>query len=208
MKQIDGVWIPDGGEVCYQWSMVEIGIPSLLINVAQRLNKKPRSVVHAGGNIGLYAIEFSKHADNVYVFEPSNQNFHALAMNCAKHENIFLYKSALGNQNTPIELVNNEPINSGTWRVKGIGGNIPTLKIDDLCLSDVDIIHLDIEGYELYALQGAEKTILKSFPVVAFELMQHSDKYNYTKKDIFEYVQSLGYNKYHFYANEVVFIKE
>lgn len=206
MKQIDGVWIPNGGDVCYQWTVAEIGIPSLLVDIAMSLGRQPRSIIHAGGNIGLYAIEFAKMGQHVYVFEPSNENFTPLSLNCSRYENVFLYKAALGNVRGPISVVNDEPDNTGTWRVQQCG-HIPILLIDDLGLTDVDIIHLDVEGYELPAIQGAEATILKNHPVLAFELMQHNQKYNYTQEDLFNYVQSLGYNSYKFYCNEVVFVR-
>lgn len=208
MKQKpDGLWIPDTGDTCYDWTMVEIGIPSLLMNTLKEFNRPLNSVIHAGGNIGIYALEFAKHAKNVYVFEPASENFSALCMNCAKHENIFLYKAALGDKHNTINMMNPAPDKQcGAWKVDRSLGNVPTLRIDDLNLIDLSIIHLDIEGYELFALKGAEETIKRCKPLIAFEILSHSDKYNYTTKEMYDYLVSLGYNKSMPYGNEIMFM--
>ena len=208
MKQhSDGLYYPDTGETCYDWTMIEIGIPKLLMDTLHQVGKPVDSIIHAGGNIGIYALEFAKRAKNVYVFEPANENFSALSLNCATVENIFLYKAALGNNNTPVQVFNPAPdLQCGAWQVKD-NGNIPTLQIDNLGLSDVSIIHLDIEGYELFALKGAENTIKRCKPLLAFEILNHNNNYNYTQNDLFDYVTTLGYTKHMKYANEIMFME-
>jgi hypothetical protein len=49
------------------------------------------------------------------------------------------------------------------------------LTIDDLSLNSCNLIHLDIEGYELYAIKGAVNTIVKYKPTVVLEVRDHSD---------------------------------
>ena len=60
------------------------------------------------------------------------------------------------------------PSDSGAYFVNG-NGNIPTLLIDDLNLTECDLIMLDVEGYELHALNGAIETIKKYGPVICVE---------------------------------------
>ena len=209
MRQLsNGIWIPDKGQSVYDWTVAESGIPNLLMDAVESLGKQLNSVIHAGGNIGLYTLDFAKRAKNVYVFEPENESFSALSMNCAEKNNIFLYKAALGNSHTSISLTNDEDDNWGTWRVDNKHGDVPTLLIDDLNLSDVSIIHLDIEGYELFALEGAEQTIRRCEPLIAFEIMQHNKKYNYEHKDLFNFVTKMGYNSYCEYSHEIMFVKK
>jgi len=205
MKQHpNGLYYPDTGKTCYDWTMIEIGIPNFLMDsYANPVN----SVIHAGGNIGIYALEFAKRAKNVYVFEPANENFAVLSLNCASVDNIFLYKAALGNTNIPIQVFNPAPdLQCGAWQVRD-KGHIPTLQIDNLGLEDVSIIHLDIEGYELFALKGAENTIKKCKPLLAFEILNHNDNYNYTMNDLYSYVANLGYSRQLKYANEIMFME-
>lgn len=207
-QQPNGLWCPNTGQTCYDWTMAEIYVPKTLMDARKQFNKPVHNVIHAGGNMGIYALEFAKEAKNVYVFEPTDENFSALSLNCARTTNIFLYKAALGNSNTPIDMVNEtEDKQCGAWRVKG-SGNIPTLKIDDLGLDDVSIIHLDIEGFELYAIQGAEKTIRKCQPLLSFEVLSHNTKYNYSAGELMNYVTSLGYQSSMRIGNEIMFIMD
>lgn len=210
MKQmVDGLWIPDSGDTCYHWTMTEIGIPNLLMDTLTQHDKPVNNVVHAGGNIGIYALEFAKRAKNVYVFEPASENFSVLSLNCADKDNIFLYKAALGNSRGMINVINEAADKQcGAWRVEQNSGNVPTLLIDDLNLSDVSIIHLDIEGFEMFALRGAEQTIKKCKPLLAFEVLTHSNHYDYTEPELFDYVTKLGYNSYMRYANEIMFMEK
>jgi FkbM family methyltransferase len=207
-QQPNGLWCPDTGQTCYDWTMAEIHVPKTLMDARKEFNKPVHNVIHAGGNMGIYALEFAKEAKNVYVFEPTDENFSALSLNCARTTNIFLYKAALGNSNTPIDMVNEtEDKQCGAWRVKG-SGSIPTIKIDDLGLDDVSIIHLDIEGFELYAIQGAEQTIRKCQPLLSFEVLSHNTKYNYSADELMNYVTSLGYQSSMRIGNEIMFIMD
>ena len=207
-QQPNGLWCPNTGQTCYDWTMAEIHVPKALIDARKQFNKPVHNVIHAGGNMGIYALEFAKEAKNVYVFEPTDENFSALSLNCARTTNIFLYKAALGNSNVPIDMVNEtEDKQCGAWRVKG-SGNVPTLKIDDLGLNDVSIIHLDIEGFELYAIQGAENTIKRCQPLLSFELLAHNTKYNYSLDELMNYVTSLGYQSSMRIGNEIMFIMD
>ena len=207
-QQPNGMWCPNTGQTCFDWTMIEIGIPNLLMDTIEGLGKPINNIIHAGANIGIYTLEFAKRCKNVYVFEPTNENFTALALNCAHVENVFMYKAALGNSNIPINVVNDAPDKQcGAWRILDQSGDIPALKIDDLNLNDVSIIHLDIEGYELFALHGAENTIRKYKPLLAFELLNHASTYNYIENDLFAYVTSFGYTKHKRYANEIMFLE-
>jgi FkbM family methyltransferase len=207
-QQPNGLWCPNTGQTCYDWTMAEIHVPKVLMDARKQFNKPVHNVIHAGGNMGIYALEFAKEAKNVYVFEPTDENFSALSLNCARTTNIFLYKAALGNNNVPIDMVNEtEDKQCGAWRVKG-SGNVPTLKIDDLGLNDVSIIHLDIEGFELYAIQGAENTIKRCQPLLSFEVLAHNTKYNYSADELMNYVTSLGYQSSMRIGNEIMFIMD
>jgi FkbM family methyltransferase len=207
-QQPSGLWCPSTGQTCYDWTMAEIHLPKLLMDSRRQFNQSVKNVIHAGGNMGIYALEFAKECENVYVFEPADENFSALALNCAMVENIFLYKAALGNDNKPINVVNETADKQcGAWKVKG-SGKIPTLKIDDLNLDDVSIIHLDIEGYELYAIQGAENTIKKCKPLLSFEILNHNVDYGYSQQELYDYVINLGYNSSLKVGNEILFVMD
>jgi hypothetical protein len=73
--------------------------------------------------------------------------------------------------------------------------NIPILKIDDIKFTELDLIHLDIEGYEFYALKGGIETIKKFKPVIVLEVCEdgHSEKYGYTRADMETFLDMIEY---------------
>ncbi|MDC3266427.1 FkbM family methyltransferase [bacterium] len=128
-------------------------------------------VVQAGGNCGLYPRLFAKYFKRVYTFEPDALNFHCLVNNC-QEENIIKLNAAIGCENKLVGINNGSRGNSGAFTVNEVG-HIPTITIDQLGLDKCDLIQLDIEGYELYAIKGALKTIEKFKPVISMETVIH-----------------------------------
>lgn len=151
-------------------------------------NKKV--LVQAGGNCGLYIKKFAKLFDHVYTFEPDPVNFYCLNLNVTE-PNVYKYQAALGFHRIPISTRNDAPFNVGASYVAA-EGNIPTLRIDDLGLKECSAIQLDIEGFELFALQGAEETIKRCNPIIVVEFgWEH--RYGVRKSDIQYYLEALNY---------------
>lgn len=126
-------------------------------------------VVQAGGNCGMYPRLFSRMFKWVYTFEPDPLNFYTLVQNC-QEDNIVKIQAALGEHHAMIEVHRHSLHNVGMHQVReNASANIPQLRIDDLALHDCDLIQLDIEGYEIHALRGAEQTIAKYKPVIVVE---------------------------------------
>ena len=64
--------------------------------------------------------------------------------------------------------------------------------LDSFGFENVDLIKIDIEGSELFALQGATQTISKYTPVVQVELRDtHCKRFGYTCDDIINLMMSL-----------------
>jgi FkbM family methyltransferase len=149
-----------------------------------------RVLVQAGGNCGLYVKRFAKLFQHVYTFEPDPVNFYCLTQNVTE-PNVYKYQAALGFHREMVSVANHMPFNVGAKHVES-GGNIPTLQIDDLGLTVCDAIQLDIEGFELHALYGAEKTIKNCRPVIFLEFgWEH--RYGVSKEDVELYLKSLDY---------------
>ncbi len=130
-----------------------------------------RSAIQAGGLAGVWAKELAKLFDQVYTFEPDPIAFRCLVQNCPE-EHIYAYNAAIGytRRMAHMEL----PHGARERQFYGAsyaapGGQIPTLRIDDLALPDCDLLYLDIEGAEWSALKGAVKTIKNCQPVIVLE---------------------------------------
>jgi FkbM family methyltransferase len=131
-----------------------------------------RVVVQAGGNCGFYPKQYAELFDTVYTFEPDWLNFYCLNLNVPE-SNVVKNQSCLGNHHQLVNLHIKEK-NRGKNYVAGVG-RYPTYCIDDLDLAVCDLIHLDIEGYEYYALQGAAQTIAACRPVIVIEMWDQLD---------------------------------
>lgn len=127
-------------------------------------------VVQAGGNCGMYPRLLSDMFKTVYTFEPDSLNFHCLVNNCQKN-NIIKINAALGETNKLLSVAaspNHQ--NVGMHRVSEEGvRTIPTFTIDQLALTECDLIQLDCEGYEPNVVLGAMETITNFKPVLILE---------------------------------------
>jgi FkbM family methyltransferase len=126
-----------------------------------------RSVVQAGGHIGVFPRNLSAMFKRVYTFEPEYQNFQCLVRN-ADAPNVFPQRAALGAVNGGRRM-DVQPKNTGGHQMTHEPGEIPMLRIDDLGLADCDLLLLDLVGYEFFALLGATQTIMRTRPLIIVE---------------------------------------
>ena len=76
--------------------------------------------------------------------------------------------------------------------------------LDQLNYTDVDIIKLDIEGYEYAALVGSEDTIMRERPVVQVEMIDEiAARFGRTCQDIVDWFVQRDYNMYTSDAEDV-----
>lgn len=187
---IDGFWWPKGDKECRPAVMRTYKDADIAIEAC----KNRRVVVQAGGNCGVWAHYLSDIFDTVYTFEPDHMNFMCLNLN-ATQPNIIKMQAALGMKNKPVGMIHMDD-NIGAHRVSGSGGNIPVIRIDDLRLPALDLLQLDVEGYEYFALQGSMHTIDKFKPVIMIEDKGHHQKYGVQKSAIDDLFEALGYIPY------------
>jgi FkbM family methyltransferase len=143
--------------------------------------------------------------DTVITFEPDHRNFYCLSYNVPE-ENVFKFRSCIGNDNTPLslELHKDHNLNLGGLRIAG-EGIIPQVKIDHFGLTP-SLIHLDIEGFEGFALLGAEETIKRSKPVIVLEINGFGDAYGWPKEKINELLAGWGYVEHIAFESDVMYI--
>lgn len=128
-------------------------------------------VCDIGGYIGYYTTLFSElvgESGKVYCFEPNPESFYILTKNTKLHnlKNVEPYNLALGNRTGIVSMFS--PNNSAPDTKVLFKGEeteniirVPQRKLDFVISRDIkiDLIKMDVQGYELYILRGAEKTI-------------------------------------------------
>ena len=72
---------------------------------------------------------------------------------------------------------------------------INAIKIDDLKFEKkISAMKIDVQGYDLEALKGAEKTILKHRMPIIFEYEEKfADEFNYTFKSFEDFISKINY---------------
>lgn len=131
---------------------------------------KNRGVFQAGGHCGLYPYMLTEYFDMIFTCEPNPVSFYCLVNNC-QGNNIIKLNVALGKQPGKMQSVCEYPDNTGMNRVVETKDKyyIPMITIDSLGLDDIDLMQLDLEGFEYDALVGAKETIERNKPVIIVE---------------------------------------
>jgi FkbM family methyltransferase len=126
-------------------------------------------VVDAGANIGIYSQFLSRCVGPtgiVHSFEPSPENFNRLRSAVRNLANVRLSQTALGECSRSAELYLSDKLNVDHRTYATKGDSRRAVKIDIVALDDffepgqrVDLIKMDIQGYELHALRGANRVL-------------------------------------------------
>ncbi|MDQ3193231.1 MAG: FkbM family methyltransferase [Bacteroidota bacterium] len=170
-----------------------------------------------GANIGFFSLLASKKVQNhgkVFSFEPVPSTFKKLKENIEinKCKNITVFNNALSdNKETLAMQVSIDGFDAWNSFGKPSGGNkfseiqFQTDTIDNLIstklFSDkIDLIKIDVEGWELFVLKGAEKILLSDYGTV-FMIEFNDENFKgagYIGNDIFDFLESYGFSLYEF----------
>jgi FkbM family methyltransferase len=125
--------------------------------------------VDAGANIGIYSRFLSRCVGStgvVHSFEPSPENFRRLQSATRKLANVRISQAAVGEHSGKSMLYISDKLNVDhrTYITKEDARD--AVSIDIVALDDyfkpgqrVDLIKMDIQGYELHALRGATRVL-------------------------------------------------
>lgn len=136
------------------------------------------TVVDVGANIGLYTGLFSRlvgPTGKVISFEPDPCNFAALcaAVEANRLANVEIYDCALHNKQESLLLLR-DPCNSGNHSLANrplLPGATAAKAVEGRTLDEavgersVDFVKIDVQGWELHVLQGANKIMARGAPL-------------------------------------------
>jgi len=165
-------------------------------------------IVDVGANIGYTTLNFAKRIGSngtVYSFEPDPLNHERCLKNIKlnQYQNIKLIKKGLGSISGSFNLEIATENNRGGNRINQsseIGDyNIIEVTTLDSEIPDglsVNLIKIDVEGFELEVLKGASKILKQFHPIVFCEindsnLMSQGE----TIENLVNFMKEVGYNK-------------
>ncbi len=178
-----------------------------VIQIAKNYIKRGTAVLDVGANYGQMSVLFSSlvgETGAVYAFEAEPIIFEILKKTFAVNNcnNVFTIPGAVYNK-LGEKLVFPEPDfkrfeSYGSYGIDPnakIGRIVESVTIDSLEIKQpISFMKVDVQGSDLFAMQGAKETILKNKMPILFEFeQQFQEEFNTTFNDYVEFVKSINY---------------
>ena len=140
----------------------------------KKYNMNISGVIHIGAHYGEEVSNYvNLGIDDIVLFEPLKENFEVLKNNVSElNANIIGYCVALGNKNQNVNMfLSSNNLESSSVLKPKIHLNlhpevvfsgeesVEMKRLDDFSFENYNFINLDVQGYEMEVLKGAEKTL-------------------------------------------------
>lgn len=141
------------------------------IELLKKHIKQNDTVLDIGANIGFYATILSDIVGEkglVHCFEPDSKNFEHLKKTTANFKNIKINNKAVGPKTEKLKIYTSKNLNVDhrTYKPEEYDKEIEidAVSIDDHLASNpkVDLIKMDIQGFEMQAIQGMQTILDKN----------------------------------------------
>lgn len=153
--------------------------------VTDVLRETKMSMIHGGAFFGDMIPHFAEHCKGtLYAFEPVLENY-VLSRRCTQENditNVVLFNAAMSTETGYAYM---QTRHQDGWHMGGSSQItedndkktqlVNTMRIDDLKLKELSIIHLDLEGHEMPAIEGALETIKREEPIILIEASKGKD---------------------------------
>lgn len=199
------------------WGLQDITRPKLYSLV------RPNDVVlDVGTNIGETLLNFAKLVGSggfVYGFEPDPTNYANVQKNIGLNEftNLHVFNLGVSDRAESLKLYRIDPNNLGMNRILNEDEaeqysdfmTIETDTIDGVVaandISKIDVVKIDIEGYEMHALRGARQ-MLDSFKPKLFIEVGYSRllKNGTSPNEMISFLMEFGYRVFHADTDEAI----
>ena len=178
-----------------------------------KLAQKNWVVFDVGANIGQTAIPLSVKVGEigaVYCFEPDKENFERLSRNIDLNpeiKNIHPYRMALGDgSEIRLKAIRGSPINSGSVYIEReytdtSDSLVYIITLDEFVsqqkIKKLEMIKIDVEGYELKVLIGSTKTLSSFRPLIILEIdNKHLSRQGTNPIALKNCLEMMGYSLY------------
>lgn len=159
----------------------------LELEIFQSLAAESRTIIDVGGNIGLYAIVGSlaqtKPKSRLFSFEPVAENVrylrHNALLNKLDEKQIHIIAAALGDTEGDLIIhlsegnIGTHSASSKTAKAIGHSQKVKQMTLDgfvkEKSLKDIDILKIDVEGFDGQVLRGATALLRNQHPTLFVE---------------------------------------
>lgn len=199
MKMTDfGVAVIDGDTHISKWVM-----QNRTLRIARYLCERFKPyvpmggvVVDGGANIGDHTIEYAMMVGalgHVLAFEPNEAVMECLRHNLRHYPQVTFVNSGLGESRYRARL-QLSPNVGASHLDKAAEPNVNVMALDELNLSKLHLLKMDIEGFETFALQGAKDTIARCRPVMLLEVNTGAlERAGSSESELLALLKSYGY---------------
>ena len=186
MAKVPRQRLPDGREVgVYQWAKLQTALLCCPPN-------RRRTALDIGAHVGLWSMWLALSFERLYAFEPVPAHVECWRANLEGNERAHLFEVALGAKAGTARMDACRE-NSGQSHIAGVqwGPGATTVRtLDSLMLYRVDLVKIDVEGFETAVIYGGRETLQRDKPVVVVESNGQHARYELT--DPVAYLEELG----------------
>lgn len=155
--------------------------------------KQFRTAIDIGAHVGLWSFYLQKRFETVVAFEPVEEHRLCFARNVPR-ERVLMFPVAVGETSGKVAIHTAQSSSGDSW-VSG-DGDIDMVALDKVALLEteqVDFLKADCEGYELFALRGAEQLLRRCRPVVIVEQKPgRAQKFGLPETGAVDFLRDLG----------------
>ena len=191
IEKVNDFWVPSNDVHIEKW---KAGAPftqnkclNKFLKYCESQTKEMKTVIDVGAWCGTWAKAIEPFARKVIAFEPDKTHFECLQRNCTI--NCTPRMEAVGSQLKEISLTEDNFTQAKRVNDKG---NIRMITLDHIAYEDVDMIKIDVEGYEMEVLKGATKT-LENVKYLMIELNNNTKKYGSNNIVVEKFIADLGF---------------
>lgn len=127
-----------------------------------------RVAVDIGAHVGHWSLNMLDRFQAVHAFEPVAEHRDCFNTNVLPRPSLHLHAVALGAAPGTVRI-KRQADNSGASHVGETGEPVELRTLDSFGLQDVDLIKMDVEGFEALVIEGARETLLRCRPIVCCE---------------------------------------
>lgn len=176
-------------------------------NLALSQLTQKRTVIDIGAHVGISVHCWAPVFEKVIAFEPMVDHYECLKENTEKFSNVEIHNCAISNESRMLRGMYRSLKNSGSFqlltddwepnpRKSSKIYQIPSRRLDEFEFTEVDLIKIDVEGWELEVLRGAKETISNNKPILLVEYTGGNDRKSlrtYNDEEYHQLIHELGY---------------